>query len=84
MHEEQFKRAIDIKAQLSKLKREEEVWERELTTPAKLGYRQGWNNGHPVAFDNLIPDEAFKRFRDEQLIRIAATRADLLKAFAEL
>ena len=84
MHDEQFKRATDIKAHLSKLKREEEIWAKELTSPSKLGYRQGWNNGHAVAFENMIPDDDFKRFRDEQLNRISAARADLLKSFAAL
>lgn len=84
MNDEQFTRASKIQTELKKLQREEDVWRTELTAPSKLGYQQGWNNDHPVPFENTIPDDAFSQFRDDQLGRISAKREELMKEFAEL
>lgn len=76
MDNETLTKANKLKEERNKLARELEIWERELTSPEKLGYLQGWNKNNPSELESSISKELFAGFRrsaiNELTLRIFA------------
>lgn len=84
MNEAQLKAANKLKDEQHKIRRELEVWEKELTGPHKLGYLQGWNDNHATKLETSIPAEIFNGFRAASMNALRLRLADIEKEFAEI
>lgn len=60
---ETLSKANKLKEERNKIASELDIWERELTSPAKLGYLQGWNKNNPPELESNISKELFEGFR---------------------
>jgi hypothetical protein len=84
MTDEQYRKAGKMKDERHDIKRELEVWEKELTKPSKMGYLQGWNNLHPTELETKMPVEIFDACRTATMNALKLRLTEIESEFAEL
>ena len=84
MNEAQFEAAKKLKDEKHKIRKELEIWERELTNPSKLGYLAGWNNNHPTRLDTRIPADVFVGFRTASMNALRLRLVEIDQEFEKI
>ena len=85
MTEAQYRAVENLKCVQYRIKRELEIWEKELTNKSKLGYLEGGNDNFcPFKLKTSIPSEIFDAFRTASMNALNLRLVEIDKEIAEI